>query len=101
MSFFVYVILFFSISLACGAVFDRLFPAKGKWAANVLYGAIAFGFVLLIFWTLLELLFSMPPIETTLPIPAAFLGLVFAVGVKGAYVTLKERDALKKAKRKN
>jgi hypothetical protein len=89
------------LALISGAIFDRLFPKNSKWAMNLIYGAIAFGFVLLIFWSLLELLFGLPRLNTIVPVPAIFLGIVFAVGIKGAYITLKERDALKKEKRKN
>jgi|GEM_PF-2569588 len=96
MSYFQTVILFFLLALVFGAIFDRFFTSKTTSGLNALYGGIGFGIVILIFWTLIQMLFQLPQLDSFVPISAILMGVIFAAGLKGAYVTLKQRSALKK-----
>jgi len=96
MSYFQTVILFFVLALVCGAIFDRFFAKQRQTGLTALYGVIGFAIVVLIFWTLIQMMFQLPQLDSFAPVSAILMGVIFAAGLKGAYITLKERHALKK-----
>lgn len=98
MTYFQTVIFFFVLAVVFGAIFDRFFAHQKQTGLTALYAIIGFAIVLLIFWTLVQMMFQLPQLDEIAPVSAILMGLIFAAGLKGAYITLKERHALKKGK---
>ena len=98
MSFFKIFVVAWAVAMVIGVAFDRLFPEKSISARGAVYGLIGFSVAGLVFWTLIQMIFSLPKFDDIFPVTAVLLGAMFAIGVKGAYKTLKDRHALKKRK---
>ncbi|GLQ33916.1 hypothetical protein GCM10007939_01990 [Amylibacter marinus] len=96
MSFFHTVVLFFALALAFGWMVDRQYGARLDQARHALYTVMGLGLVLVILWTLLQMILALPAVASIFPLEACFLGVIFALGSKGGYRTLKERSKLKK-----
>jgi uncharacterized membrane protein len=97
MSFFQTFVFSFAGFILLGAVFDRLLPKKTL--STKIYGLIGLCIIALIFWTIIQMIFGFPQIDNYFPVTAVVLGILFSVGIKAAYGTLKERDSIKKQKR--
>jgi len=93
MSFFQTVVMFFAATLCVVSAYSRFLPHKTSFWKGLLYPALAFSILVLIFWTLVQMLFGFPKFDNVFPITATTLGILFAVGTKGAYSTLKNRKA--------
>ena len=93
MSFFQTTVLFFGATVVAGAILGRFLPDSLSLWNRLIYPALMLCILVLIGWTIVQMLFGLPKFDTVFPITAALLGVLFAVGIKGAYVTLKQRKS--------
>jgi hypothetical protein len=93
MSFFQTMILFFCATALLGAAFNRFGPKHLSFTNRLIYPVLAIAIFSLVCWTIVQMLFGLPKFDTVFPITATMLGILFAVGLKGAYITLKQRKS--------
>ena len=91
MSFFQTTVMFFAATVLIGAVMGKYTPIPLSFWNRLIYPVLALSVFVLIGWTIVQMLFGLPKFDTVFPITAILLGILFAVGIKGAYITLKQR----------
>ena len=91
MSFFQTTVLFFCAATLAGVVMGRFVPDHLSIAKRLIFPILALSIMVLICWTIVQMLFGLPKFDSVFPITAALLGVLFSVGIKGAYITLKQR----------
>jgi Mn2+/Fe2+ NRAMP family transporter len=93
MSFFQTTVLFFGSTVLIGVIITRYATVDLSLWHRLIYPVLALSIFVLIGWTIVQMLFGLPKFDTVFPITAILLGVLFAVGIKGAYITLKQRKA--------
>ena len=58
-----------------------------------MHPVLALALFVLICWTIVQMLFGLQQFDTVFPVTATLLGILFAVGIRGAYFTLKQRKS--------
>ena len=95
MSFFQTLVLFFFATTLIAYGFRSVFGNRTSVTANMLYPALVVSIFVLVFWTLVQMIFELPELDSLFPVTAMFLGVLFSSGIEGAYFTLKNRKVKK------